>query len=80
VLPVSVQVKFATGGVTVRFSVGVAWVRVPSVPWIVKLNVPTAALPNVTVKGAPAAVGVIGVGVVHVAGAPTVQDTVTLPE
>jgi hypothetical protein len=46
----------------------------------VKLNVPTAALPNVTVKGAPAAVGVIDAGVVQIDGAPAVQDTVTLPE
>ena len=53
-------------------------VRVPSVPWMVKLNVPAAALPNVTVNGAPAAVGVIGAGVEHVAGAPAVQVTVTL--
>ena len=75
----SVQVKFAPDAVTVRVSVGVAWVRVPSVPWIEKLNVPTAALPNVTVKGAPVAVGVIGAGVVHIAGAPAVQDTITLP-
>ena len=74
----SVQVKFATGGVTVRVSVGVAWVRVPSVPWMVKLKVPAAALPNVTAKGAPAAVGVIGAGVEHVVGAPALQDTVTL--
>jgi hypothetical protein len=46
---------------------------------MVKLNVPTDALPNVTVNGAPAAVGVIGAGAVHIAGAPAVQDTVTLP-
>ena len=78
-LPVSVQIKFAAG-VTVSVSVGVAWVSVPSVPWIVKLNVPGVALPNVTVNGAPPAVGAtIGGEIVQVPGAPAVHVSVTFP-
>jgi len=68
------------GGVTVSVSVGVAFVSVPSVPEIVKVNVPVAALPNVTVNGVPAAVGVtFGGANSHVAGAPAVHVSVTVP-
>ena len=64
---------------TVSVSVGVAWVNVPSVPWMVKLKVPAVALPNVTVNVAPAGVGVTVAGVIaHVAGAPAVQESATV--
>jgi hypothetical protein len=77
---VSVHVKSGVGAVTVSVSVGVAWVRVPAVPWIVKLNAPVVALPNVIVNGAPTAVGVTVAGVIpHVPGAPAVHVSVTLP-
>jgi hypothetical protein len=67
-------------GVTVSVSAGVAWVSVPSVPWIVKLNVSAVALPNVTANGVPAVVGVTTCGVnTHVAGAPDVQLNATVP-
>jgi hypothetical protein len=80
VLPVSIQVKSATGPVTVSVSVGVACVSVPSVPWIAKLNVPAVALPTVTVNAAPPAVGASVEGVIpHVAGAPAVHVSATLP-
>jgi len=79
-LPVSVQVKSDTIPVTVSVSVGVAWVSVPSVPWIVKLNVPAVVLPSVTVNSAPPAVGVTAAGVIkHVPGAPAVHVSATLP-
>jgi hypothetical protein len=79
-LPVSVQVKSDAVPVTVSVSVGVAWVSVPSVPWIVKLNVPGVVLPNVTVNGVPPAVGVTVSGeIVHVPGAPAVHVSATLP-
>jgi hypothetical protein len=46
----------------------------------VKLNVPTVALPNVTVNAAPSAVGVNVAGaMVHVAGASAVHVSATLP-
>jgi hypothetical protein len=79
-LPVSVQVMFAPDPVTVSVSVGVAWVIVPSVPWIVKTNTAAEALPRVTLNGVPPAVGVNvrGLGV-QIAGAPPVHDSVTVP-
>jgi hypothetical protein len=44
------------------------------------LNVPAVALPSVTVNGAPAAVGVSVVGVIHhVPGTAPVHVNVTLP-
>jgi len=65
---------------TVSVSVGVARVSVPSVPWIVKLNVPVVALPNVTANAAPGAVAVTVGGVIpHVPGAPAVHVSATLP-
>jgi hypothetical protein len=79
-LPVSVHVRPADGAVTVSVSVGVAFVSVPSVPWILKLNVPAAALPSVTENGAPAVVGVTETGAsMHVPGAPVVHVNATLP-
>jgi hypothetical protein len=53
---------------------------VPSVPLMVKLNTAAEALPRVTVKGTPPAVGVNvrGLGV-QVAGAPAVHESVTVP-
>jgi hypothetical protein len=63
---------------TVSVSVGVACVSFPSVPWIVKLNVPAVSLPNVTANGAPPVVGVTDDGV-HVPGAPAVHVSATLP-
>jgi hypothetical protein len=76
---VSAQVK-AVFVPTVSVSVGVACVSVPSVPWMVKLNVPAAVLPSVTVNGAPAVVGSATVGaIVHIPGAPAVQINATLP-
>jgi len=66
--------------VTVSVSVGVACVSVPSVPWILKLNVPAVALPNVTVNRAPTVAGTtVGGVIVHVPGAPAVQPNVTFP-
>jgi len=74
--PVSVQVKSVP---TVRVSVGVARISVPSVPWIVNLKTPSVTLPNVTVNGAPVTVGVTVAGVIpHVLGAPAVQINCTL--
>ena len=65
---------------TVRVSLGVARVKVPSVAWIAKLNVAAVALPSVTTNGAPALVGVTVVGkTLHVGGAPAVHDSVTFP-
>jgi hypothetical protein len=79
-LPVSVQVKSGVVPVTVSVSGCVAWVSVPSVPWIVKVNVPGVALPSVTVNGAPSAVGVTVSGeLVQGTGCPAVQVSVTLP-
>jgi hypothetical protein len=79
VFPVSVQEKLPLAAVTVSVSVDVAWVRVPSVAWIVKLNVPAAVLPKVTVNGAPVFIGVTCDGVtMHVAGAPDEHDRLTL--
>ena len=76
-LPVSVQV---TSVPTVSVSVGVAWVSVPCVPWIVKLNAPVVALPSVTVNETPLAVGVSVAGVIHhVPGTAPVHVNVTLP-
>jgi hypothetical protein len=74
-------VKSGAGFVpTISVSVGVTWVRVPSVPWIVKLNVPAVELPRVTSNTVPPAVGVMVEGtIVHVPGAPAVQVNVTLP-
>jgi hypothetical protein len=47
---------------------------------MVKVNVPVAALPNVTVNGVPAAVGVTTCGAnSHVAGAPAVHVKATVP-
>jgi hypothetical protein len=78
-LPVSVQAtSVPPPPVTVSVSIGVAWVSVPSVPWILKLNVPAVALPSVTVNEAPVVVGVTVEGAIeHVAGAPAVHDRVT---
>jgi hypothetical protein len=46
----------------------------------VKLNAPVVALPSVTVKPAPATVGVSVDGAIkHVPGAPAVQVSATLP-
>jgi hypothetical protein len=46
----------------------------------VKLNAPVVALPNVTVRATPPAVGVIDGGAIpHVPGAPAVHVNVTLP-
>jgi len=68
------------GGVTVSVSIGVAFVSVPSVPEMVKLNGPVAALPNVTANGVPAVVGVTTCGAnKHVAGAPAVHVSATVP-
>jgi hypothetical protein len=54
---------------TVSVSVGVAFVSVPSVPEMVKLNVPAVALPSVTVNGAPAADATcVGGMITHVPG------------
>jgi hypothetical protein len=80
-IAVTAITKFGAGAVpTVSVSVGVALVSVPSVPWIVKLNIPAVALPSVTENGAPPVVGVIGCGgIMHVPGAPAVHDSVTLP-
>jgi hypothetical protein len=64
---------------TVRVSVGVEFVSVPSVAWMAKLNVPEVALPNVTVNGAPAAVGASGGEGTQIWGAPVVQLRVTVP-
>src|ERR1035438_8433189 len=52
---------------------------VPSVAWMEKLKVPTTALPTVTVNAAPPEVGRTGLGEIEqVAGAPDVQESVTL--
>ena len=67
-------------GVTVSVSVGVAFVNVPSVPEMVKVNVPVAALPSVTVNGVPAVVGATACGAnTQVAGAPDVHVKATVP-
>jgi hypothetical protein len=63
---------------TVNVSVGVEWVLVPSVPWMVKLNVPMVSLSRVTVNGDPPDVGMTAVGVnAHVPGALPEQLTAT---
>jgi hypothetical protein len=79
-LPVSIQVMFAPDPVTVRVSVGVAWMIVPSLPWMVKVNTAAEAFPRVTLKGVPPAAGVNvrGFGV-QVAGAPAEHDRLTVP-
>ena len=54
-------------------------VSVPSVPWILKLNVPVVALATVTVNAAPLAVGTSEEGLTeHVPGAAPVQLRVTV--
>jgi hypothetical protein len=73
-------VKGGTASVTVRDSVAVACVKVPSVPWIAKLNVPAVELPSVTVNTVPPAVGVTVKGeIAHVPGEPAVHVRLTLP-
>jgi hypothetical protein len=80
-IAVTVIEKSGAGAVpTVSVSVGVACVSVPSVPWIVKLNVPVVELPSVTVNAAPIAAGVTVNGTIpQVPGAPAVQVSLTLP-
>lgn len=66
--------------VTVSISVGVALVRLPSVPEIVKLNVPGVVLASCKVNCDPVDVGVTTEGAkAHVAGAPAVQESATVP-
>ena len=74
-LPVSLQ---ATSVPTVRLT-ACECVSVPSVPCTLKLNDPVVALPAVTVKAAPLAVGASDDGLtMQVAGAPPVQLSVTV--
>ena len=74
--------KFGGGpdAVTVSVSVGEAFVSVPSVPEMVKVNVPVVALLNVSANGVPAVVGVTTCGAnAHIAGASDVQLSATVP-
>ena len=64
---------------TVSVSRGVAWVVVPSVPWIVNWKAPLVALPTVTLKAIPAGVGTSEDGEIwQMLGAPVVQLNVTV--
>ncbi len=67
--------------VTVKGSAGVVCASVPSVPWIMTVNIPADGLLNATVYGAPGdGAGIcIGGATVHVAGASTVQVRSTPP-
>ena len=78
---VTAILKSGTAKFTVSVSIGVACVNVPSVAWIVKVNVPGVEFPNVIVNGTPAAEGdAVGGAIKHVPGAPVGEhEIVTVP-